>query len=101
MRIKRCEVLFYDICELGDLHRSVIEQRLPFSNYILQRTLSDIFQENVLRAIHYDGCWPNGWFMQENIRSANLPSFSIVAVMPLPISAAFLANSDLAPLFDL
>lgn len=39
--------------------------------------------------------------MQENIRSASLPNFSIVTVMPLPISAAFLANSDLAPLLEL
>ena len=32
-----------------------------------------------------------------HIRSASLPSFSIVPVMPFPISAALLANSDLAP----
>lgn len=31
-----------------------------------------------------------------HVHSANLPSFSIVPVMPLPISAALLANSDLA-----
>ena len=32
-----------------------------------------------------------------HVRSANLPSFSIVPVMPLPISAALRANSDRAP----
>ena len=31
------------------------------------------------------------------VHCANLSSFSIVPVMPRPISAAFLANSDLAP----
>lgn len=31
------------------------------------------------------------------VHSASLPSFSIVPVMPRPISAALLANSDRAP----
>jgi hypothetical protein len=34
---------------------------------------------------------------ERNVRSASLPSFSIVPVIPLPISAALLANSDRAP----
>ena len=34
----------------------------------------------------------------QHIRSASLPSFSIVPVMPRPISAALLANSDRTPL---
>ena len=33
------------------------------------------------------------------VRSASLPNFSIVPVMPLPISAARLANSDRPPFF--
>lgn len=35
-----------------------------------------------------------------NVRSANLPNFSIVDVIPLPISAALLANSDRAPFLE-
>ncbi len=34
---------------------------------------------------------------EHHVRSASLPSFSIVPVIPLPISAALLANSDRAP----
>lgn len=34
---------------------------------------------------------------ERHVRSASLPSFSIVPVIPLPISAALLANSDRAP----
>ena len=37
---------------------------------------------------------------ESNVHSANLPNFSIVDVIPLPISAALLANSDRAPLLE-
>ena len=37
----------------------------------------------------------------QHVHSASLPSFSMVPVMPRPISAALLANSDRAPLFAL
>lgn len=36
-----------------------------------------------------------------HVHSASLPSFSIVPVMPRPISAALLANSDRAPFLAL
>lgn len=39
--------------------------------------------------------------MQGHLHSASLPNFSIVPVIPLPMSAALLANSDLAPLLGL
>ena len=41
-----------------------------------------------------------GTDVESNVHSANLPSFSIVDVIPLPISAALLANSDRAPFLE-
>lgn len=87
--------MLYDICELRDLDRSVIEQRFSFG-YCFQIQVSQFLQIWITGTTSAHTCYSP---MQRSlyIHCANLSSFSIVPVMPLPISAAFLANSDLTP----
>ncbi len=87
-----------DIGKLGDLYRPVVKQCLPFGYCTPRRALSELLQHRWFRALHHELCLVRcGAPCKGDIHSANLPNFSIVPVMPLPISAAFLANSDLAP----
>lgn len=95
--------MLYDICQLVYFDRPVVEQRLPFRDY--SRTSCQRLR------LHHEssnrqglGCLSNLYMhpttSKPHVRSASLPSFSIVPVIPLPISAALLANSDRAPFLD-
>jgi hypothetical protein len=78
MVVQQREILLNDIRQLGDLDGSVIEQRFPFGH--------------CSRVRH-----PSIGSNRADSHSASLCSFAVVAVIPRPISAAFLANSDLLP----
>lgn len=79
MVIQGCEVLLDDIGQLGNLDRPIIEEGFSFGDCLVRWIINTTTT------------------VRKHSRSASLCSFAVVAVMPRPISAALLANSDLLP----
>ncbi len=76
-----------DICQFCDFNRSIVEQRFPLRHYIAASSQYRSESASLPRI-----------GIPFHVRWASLSNFAIVPVMPLPISAALRANSDLVPL---
>lgn len=101
MRVQRGEILFYYVCKFIYFNGPVVEQCFPFCYYNAVSwlaTMSELLERTSAPRRMAD--LEPGTDGMSNVHSANLPNFSIVDVIPLPISAALLANSDRAPFLE-